>query len=319
MRTQIRAIFMLGVVMTLGAGLLLAQDAAPQPYRLGPGDVLQLTVLQQPTLNQALTISPDSTAVVPMIGEVRIGGLTLPQAEDLLRQKLRLFNPGIHDLSLTVTQYNALRIYVMGEVNAPGSFTFSHAPTLWDAIREAGGPREGARLDAVRVVRVSKGRSTTRTYDMTGVISGTATGALDVHLQAGDTVIVPGQAAMNVSPSAGVQVFGSVATPGTYPLKDPAPLLEVLMMAGAPLQDSDLGKVWWVHPDGETGLQAKRVNVTLFLKQGDPSGNPLIHPGDTVKVEQRRPGFFHSAYPIILGTLTTAATIAFALDRLNRP
>ena len=300
---------------------VLAQttETAPGPYRLGPGDVLQLTVLQQPNLDREIVIRPDSTAVVPLVGEVLLGGLTVREAETQLRQKLRLFNPSIRDLTLTVTQYNALRVYVMGEVNNPGSYTFSSPPTLWDAIREAGGPREGARLESVRVVRVESGRSTTATYDLTGLISGTSSEALGVTLRPGDTVIVPGQEGVNVSPEAGVQVFGSVARPGTYLIQDPEPLVSVLMLAGAPLESGNLRKVWWVHRDPTRGFVSRQVNLQVFLEQGNAEGNPLIYPGDTVKVEERRPGFFRTTYPIILGTLTTAATIAFALDRISRP
>ncbi len=300
----------------------LAQTTLPSAesaYRLGPGDVLQLNVLQQPSLDQQLTVRPDSTAVVPLVGEVTIGGLTLREAEKLLRQKLSLFNPSIRDLTLTIVEYNALRVYVMGAIVQPGSYTFSRPPTLWDVLREAGGPQPDARLEAVRVVRVVGGRSTTEVHDLTGFLSGTADQETAVTLKPGDTVIVPGEAPMHVTPEAGVQVLGSVRTPGTYLLKEPTPLLSVLMLAGAPLEDGNLKKIWWVHVDPAGGYQAKRVDLTMFLQQGDPQGNPLVHPGDTVKVERSGPGFFRTAYPIILGTLTTAATVAFALDRLSRP
>ncbi|MBC8424599.1 polysaccharide biosynthesis/export family protein [bacterium] len=304
-------------VMVLVAQLAFAQtDADSEDYRLGIGDVVQLNVLQQPALDRSLVIRPDGTSVIPLVGEIEMAGLTVSEAEELVRQKLRLFNHDIVDVSLTVTEYNALRIYVLGAVISPGSFTFDSSPTLWDILREAGGVDRDANLTAVRVISIDGPTTSTSIYDLTGLISGTG-GAPPVFLRAGDTVIVPGGEALTAAPDTGVQVFGAVMSPGTYSLTEPTRIMTVLMLAGSPTESAHMGKVWWIHDSGENRYESTLIDVRLWTEQGDLSGNPLVYPGDTVEIKRDNGGFFRTTYPVLLGTLTTAAALLFTYDRMS--
>ena len=304
------------LLLILLASAAAAQTGPHSDYRLGVGDVVQLNVLQQESLDRSLVVRPDGTAVVPLVGEVGLSGLTIAEAQDLIRQKLRLFNRDISDVSLTVTQYNALRIYVMGEVARSGSYTFDTAPTLWDVLREAGGTTPNANLGAVRVVSLLDGRPHAEFHDVSGLLTG-ADSPEPVYLRAGDTVMVPAINEITSVPGDGVQVFGDVAAPGTYPLLEPTSLMTVLMLAGAPVFEGDLGKVVWVHDAGDGSFQAREVDLRLFLQSGDLRGNPLVEAGDTVQVTRRPIGFWRSVYPLVLGTISTAAAVAIAVNRLG--
>ena len=307
-------IAMLMIVVMTAAGSAVAQTATD--YRLGPGDVVQLNVLQQASLDRELQIRPDGSAVVPVIGEIELAGLTTREAEELLTSKLRLFNRDIQDVSLTVTQYNSLRVYVLGAVENPGSFTFDAPPTLWDVISEAGGIGPDANPAAVRIVTVRESRTTNTTHDLTPFLSGTGP-APEIELLSGDTIIVPTSTEVTVSPTTGVQVFGGVSAAGTYTISEPTRLMSVLMLAGAPAETGDLEKVWWVHKHENGSYTSNLVDLDLFLEMGDLAGNPMIHPGDTVHMQRRVPGFWRTTYPIILGTISTAAAIAYTLYRLQ--
>jgi len=315
--SRCRSFSMVLAVMVLVAQLAFAQpDIDSDDYRLGIGDVVQLNVLQQPSLDRSLVVRPDGTAVIPLVGEIEMAGLTVSEAEELVRQKLRLFNHDIVDVSLTVTEYNALRIYVLGAVISPGSFTFDSSPTLWDVLRESGGVDRDANLMAVRVISIDGPTTTTSTYDLSGLISGTG-GTPQVFLNAGDTVIVPGGEAMAAAPDTGVQVFGAVLAPGTYSLSEPTRLVTVLMLAGSPSERAHMGKVWWIHDNGENRYESTLIDIRLWTELGDLSGNPLVYPGDTVEVKRDGGGFFRTTYPVILGTLTTAAALIFTFDRMG--
>ncbi len=323
-----RTVCLLAALLLAAATVAPAQsptDPAPSPtipaqppaaYRLGSGDVVQLNVLQQPTLDRSLTVRPDGTAVVPLVGEVSMSGLTLREAEQLVLEKLRLFNREISDVSLTVMQYNALRVYILGSVANPGSYTFEAEPSLWDVVRAAGGPAPDANLTQVRVVAEGTGATMSAVHDISGILTGSGP-ADPVFLKTGDTVIVPGNAAALVAPARGVQVFGGVAAPGTYLINEPTRLLSVLMLAGAPVETGDLKKVWWVHADQQGRHTSQPVDLVSFLQRGDLVGNPLVHPGDTVQVPQHAAGFFRTIYPILLGTISTAAAVSLAVTRLN--
>lgn len=288
-----------------------------QEYQLGVGDILQLNVLQQPGLDRTLTIRPDGNAVIPRVGEVQLESLTLLEAEELVRQRLRLFDPSIGDVSLTVTEYNALRIYVLGEVSSPGSYTFNSPPGLWDVIRAAGGPSGGANLSVVRVIHQVDGTTTTETYDASPLVSGQGIMPA-IRLHSGDTVVVSGgEGGIMVPADIGVQVIGAVGVPQTVALSEPTRLLSVLMMAGTPLETGELHKVWWVHREGQSSYRSTRVNVKLFLEEGSLAGNPLVYPGDTIRVPQRGLGWFREFLPFVLSTATAASAILLTIDRLQ--
>jgi polysaccharide export outer membrane protein len=310
---SLAAIFMLVALAQVEAAAQEQQES----YQLGPGDVLQLNVLQRPDLDRTLTLRPDGTVIVPSVGPVQVSGLTVGQAEEMIRQRLRLYDPTITGVSVTVTEYNALRIYVLGAVNQPGSYTFSHPPNLWDVIRTAGGPREGANLSVARVIRRVEGTTQTQTYDLSPLLTGS--GDLpDIPLQAGDTVVIPSREETPTLPAAeGVQVFGSVGTPQTVPISQPTRLMTLLMMAGTPLQDAKLKEIWWVHHETDENFRAHRINMELFTEKGNLAGNPLVYPGDTVRVPASRPGWLRANLPIVLSTLTSTAAILLAISRSN--
>jgi len=308
-------IILVSAMILLLIGSAIGQTSS-EVYLIGPGDVLQLNVLQQPGLDQELRVRPDGTTVVPMVGEVEIAGLSVHAAEQLITQKLRLFDRDIRDISLTITQYNALRIYVLGAVVRPGNFTFESEPSLWAVLREAGGISPTANPAAIRVVSIVGGVASTSIYDISAFVSGSGAPPA-VTLRTGDTIVVPSLEEASVTPEEGVQVFGGVAEPGVYPITEPTPLMSVLMLAGAPSEAGDLRKVWWVHRQDDGDYISSLVDLKLYLELGDLTGNPLVYPGDTIHMENRNPGFWRGTFPILLGVITSAATVALAFDRLR--
>ncbi len=297
----------------LGAGIAPAQDAAD--YRLGIGDQVQLSVLQQADLDRALVVRPDGSIIVPLVGAVPVLGLTIRDAEESVRQKLRLFNREISDVSLTVTQYNALRIAVLGAVTRAGEFTFQTPPGLWEAVRAAGGALATANLAAVRVVRMEGGQVRSRVYDISAIMTGEGS-ADPVVLQPGDSVVVPTREETAAAPTASaVQIIGGVVRPGSLPLSEPLPLVSVLLLAGGPVESGDLSRVWWVHGEGGGRNRSTRVDMNAFFEQGREVGNPLVHPGDTVRVPYSGQGFFRSVWPVLLSTATVATAVLLATNR----
>jgi len=109
-------------------------------YRIGTDDVLRLSVPQAPDLGSEGAVQANGTIYVTQIGEVVLAGLTLAEAEEVLLRRLRLFNPGITEVVLGVVEYNALRVFALGALNSPGSYTFQAPPTLWELLRAADGP-----------------------------------------------------------------------------------------------------------------------------------------------------------------------------------
>ena len=292
----------------------LAQAVSPD-YRLRPGDEILISVPSRPELDRRLSLDATGRATIPQVGEVSLGGLTLEEAAEVLRQRLRLFYPAIDEVEVMPFTTAQIRIYVIGAVADSGQYQFTVLPTIWELLRAAGGPADEADLRHARVVRVVDGKTTVIPVDLSQVIESGR--VADVALQGGDTLVVP---ALRVGVSAvparlGVQVFGAVATPAVVPIEEPTELVDVLMLAGSPTVTADLKKVYWVRRL-QAGFESTEVNVRQYLEQGDPVGNPLIYPGDTVEVPVTRPSWAAANLPLILGLLATTATIILAYDRL---
>ncbi len=286
-------------------------------YRIGAGDVLQMNVPQRSAMDRELTVQSDGSVYVAPIGEVDLAGLTLDEGEQVLSRRLSLYDPGIQQVVLGVVEYNALRVFVLGAVNAPGSYTFEAPPTLWDVLRAAGGPGESASLSNCRIISLEDGRPRSETVNLSGYLSGES--FPDRVLDGGDTLVVPTVAdgTVGVPSNLGVQVFGGVAAPTTVPIEQPTELLNVLMLSGAPLNNADLGKVDWVRRSGASRDQATRIDMRDFLEGGKTRGNPLVYPGDVVYVHIQREGWFRRNLPFLLTMISTATTALLAYDRLQ--
>lgn len=318
-RASAAVLLVMNVLLLLPASPVAAQSGTSDRavYRVGPGDVLRLNVPAASQLERDLTVQPDGTIYVPQVGAVSVGGLTLTEAEDLVFERVRLFNPQVDNVILVVVEYNALRVFVLGAVQQPGAYTFATTPTVWEVLRAAGGPAENANLAAARLIITRNGKPSSQTINISGYLSG---GSLPEQLlEAGDTLVVPtiADGIVGVGASQGVQVFGGVGTPTTVPLTEPTPLLSVLMLAGAPVSDAKLDEIAWVHDDG-TGSNprlAQRVNLKDYLEKGLMEGNPQIGPGDAIYLPQERPGWLAANLPLFFGIMTSVTTALVVLNR----
>lgn len=106
-------------------------------YTFGPGDSLKISVYQEPDLSVTAEISQQGLVDMPLLGSVKLAGLTQQQAKQLLEDKLRdgyLVAPSV---SITVNTYRPFFIY--GEVRNPGSYPYQPDITVEQAIALAGG------------------------------------------------------------------------------------------------------------------------------------------------------------------------------------
>lgn len=137
---------------------------AQEAYRLGYGDFLFVssslktdTFLEQaPTTpaGKAYPVRPDGRISLPMIGEVEVGGLTIEEAGVLLTERYKPFF-GDARFVVNVVKFRPRVVSVLGEVNRAGSFEFSHAPTLLEALSLAGGASDWS-AGQVQVLRGGK-------------------------------------------------------------------------------------------------------------------------------------------------------------------
>ena len=116
----------------------------PTPYEIHPGDMFQLSVYNQPTLTSNILIAPDGTANLPLVGILKLSGLNMDDAMNLIEQKLSRYlkSPIVTFSPVTVSGYY---FTIAGRVNRPGNYTVSIGQTrLLDAIALAGGFQLGS-------------------------------------------------------------------------------------------------------------------------------------------------------------------------------
>lgn len=182
-----------------------ATGSAPSNLLIGQGDLIEVDVYAAPDFDKNVRVDSNGNAVLPMIGAVKVEGLTSAQAADLIAKRLaagEFFNDP--QVSVFIKEYVTQGITVMGEVQHPGIYPVLGPRTLFDAISLAGGttPKSG---DTVTVTR----RATPRA-PMTYKLSNRGSNSLEsnVDIYPGDTVFIA---------TAGiVYVVGSVRTPGGY-------------------------------------------------------------------------------------------------------
>src|SRR3954470_23874715 len=190
-------------VVTLIAGLafcsaaLLAQSAAD--YVIGPQDVLTVQVFDQADLGGKYTVETDGTFSFPLIGRVTAGGLTLRSFETELRKKLAdgyFKNPQV---TVSVEQYRSQRVFVMGEVRAPGPVPLTGGMTLIEALARAGStlPSSSGEVAIVRAPQGAKGPTIPDANQAADILRASIRDLegrsmkQNIELHDGDTIFVP--------------------------------------------------------------------------------------------------------------------------------
>jgi protein involved in polysaccharide export with SLBB domain len=303
------------VAMLANPLLVLGQVPGSSASPLKAGDILKLLVPGRPDLDAEMVIDANGRAEIPQVGEVALAGLTVSEANLFIKQKLRLFHPNIDALRLEVRSASATKIYVIGQVSRPGVQSFEHIPSVWDVLRSAGGPAETADLRGARVIREDGELPQVFPVDLSGIMDGRSIPRL--VLRNGDTLVVPAllEGTSGVPSAEGVKVFGGVQVSTIVPIQDPMPMLDVLMLAGAPSENADMKKIYWVHEqDGHT--VSTQVNLLLYLRDGYAIGNPTVYPGDTLHVKVQKDNWFWRYVPPIMGIVAGVLAILLTYDRL---
>ena len=162
-------------------------DPNSKAYRIGPRDVLEITVFKVPDLSKTVQVSEAGTIAYPLAGEIAAGNKTAREIEQELTSVLGakyLQNPAI---TVFVKEYNSQRVTIEGNVPKPGVIAMAGGMTLLQAVAQAGGLGSTADKTAV-VFRMVDGRRLPAKYDIADIRGGTAE---DPQLQSGDVIIVP--------------------------------------------------------------------------------------------------------------------------------
>lgn len=161
--------------------------AAPAAYKLGVGDVLHITVWEEPQFTETAVVRPDGKISMPLVTEVDVAGLTPEAVQQVLTERLNKF---VHKPRVTVTvqEIHSRMVYITGEVQRPGAYPLLDAMDVVQLVSRAGGLTDFAKQKQVYVLRAGNSARVNVNYEK--VLKGQAP-QQNVELAPGDTVVVP--------------------------------------------------------------------------------------------------------------------------------
>lgn len=197
-----------------------ANMAAPANYRLHTGDLVTIEIWGASQGTYECNISPDGYVTIEGVGPLKIGGMSVSEANSYLRSELgRKFSDS--SIQLSVNETGSVQVQVLGEVNVPGTYTLSAMSSAFNALYAAGGINSIGTLRDIKVYRQGRQISTIDVYDY--MLNGNSRG--DVRLCDNDIIIVGPYDAL-------VCVRGKVKRPMYYEMKKNESLSTILKYTG---------------------------------------------------------------------------------------
>ena len=161
--------------------------AAPEVYRIGPEDILQISVWKNDAMSRTLPVRPDGKISLPLLSDVQAAGLTAIELREILTKKLAEYMPN-PEVSVIVSEIRSFKVSVIGEVSRPGRYELRSWTTVLDVLALAGGFTQFAARTKI-VILHPEGRTMKRIlFNYNKVAAGEQE---NFYLRNGDIILVP--------------------------------------------------------------------------------------------------------------------------------
>lgn len=237
----------------------------PPEYVLGPGDEIKVQLFGKDGKELALTVDREGMIAFPDIGPISLAGLSFAQAKAMLAEQINQKMIGV-SASITMGQLRSIRIFALGDVFRPGSYTVSGLATLSHALFASGGIKKAGSLRNIELKRNGRRIGAIDLYDF--LLKGDT--SRDVRLLPSDVVFVPPIGKT-------VAIAGEVIRPAIYELRNEQTVGDILKLAGGLLPKAYTSKalIERFNPRGD-----KQV-INIDLNSGLEA---TVQNGDVIKV-----------------------------------
>tara|TARA_Y100001968_G_scaffold307221_2_gene324820 strand:+ start:2288 stop:3424 length:1137 start_codon:yes stop_codon:yes gene_type:complete len=274
-------------------------------YIIGPGDVLELKLFDEPDFSGKYKVLSDGTVVLPLIGPQFVSHLTLKEASNLIQKEYsnELLRPYLY---LTIHETRPIRVSVIGAVESPGIYSLTNQertklqggseivnsgfPTVMEAIQKAGGITQEANLKKVLLKRRLPGEEPKYKMASIDLLTLILNGlhSQNILLFDGDIIEltkakdIPKElmefAKANLSPKTiTINVIGQVNNPGRLELMANTPLVQSIYNAGGPIEwKANKGNVDLVRVNRNGTVTKKRYKINLSEGVSSESNPPLM-------------------------------------------
>ena len=243
-------------------------------YVVGPGDKFTVTLWGRVNAVYNVEVGRSGEITLPEVGVLNVSGMSFTRLQEYLQDQ---FSRKFTDFKMNVSmrELRTIRVFIVGEAIAPGTYTVSSLSSVINALMMAGGPSKQGTL---RNIRLTRGANAIQTIDLYNFLMH-GDKSEDVRLQSGDTIFIP-----VIGPVVGVA--GNVKRPAIYEMKAPLILADVLDLAGGVTHAGWLQRVQVERVQNHE----KRIIVDFDMSSEamrDKQKHPLqtsIQDGDVVKV-----------------------------------
>jgi polysaccharide export outer membrane protein len=245
------------------------QLAAGQSFSLGVGDVVKIAVYGQEDLTTVTRISEGGMITFPLIGEVRIGGMSTPDAERKI-ERLLIDRGFVKQAQVSIfleqrRQTLTNSVTILGQIARPGIYPLQDisgegVQTVIDLLAMAGGTNEDA-ADHLYLMSNKKGAKGKKVrIDLAALMKGGDIERYNLKLNGGDIVLVPG---MDV-----FYIYGQVNRPGRYRLERDMTVMQALSVGGG-VTDRGSESGITVNRSEKSGVNSLKVDLSDRLQVDD--------------------------------------------------
>lgn len=241
--------------------------APPTDYKLGAGDTVRIQVFQNPDLTLETRVSESGTISYPLIGNVRLGGLSLDAAEKQIATQLKeggfVQQPQV---TIVLLQNRANQVSVLGQVNRPGRYPLeSTAMRLTEMIATAGGVAATGD-DRVVVTGTREGQPFRKEVDLP---------SLFLNPNAADDIVLHGGDAIYVHRAPLFYIYGEAQRPGAYRIERGMTVRQAIAQGGGPT------------PRGtEKDPRVERRKADGSVETVTPALTDLVRPDDVIRIRE---------------------------------
>lgn len=235
-------------------------------YVVGPGDEIRISAWGQLDLDVATLVDRNGTINIPKVGTISVAGIKYRDLQAFLKASIgRNFRN--FELSVSLGQLRAIKVFVVGQARRPGSYTVSSMSTLVNAIFAAGGPSARGSMRAIQLKRGNNVVTELDLYDL--LINGDK--SKDVPLLPGDVIYIPAVGGL-------VAITGSVNVPGIFELRKDGELANLIAWAGGLASTASGQRATFERID------ERRVRKVAEINLDDTGVRTKLRDGDVVTI-----------------------------------
>ena len=239
----------------------------PSNYMIGPGDTVNILFFGKKSIDFSQQVARDGNLKIPELGPVSVAGLTFTELKANINERIANQMVGVK-VSISLGELRSIRVFVLGDVEKPGSYTVNSLSTLTNAIFASGGI---TRIGTLRDIQLKRNGKIISHFDLYDLLLRGDTSS-DRRLLPGDVVFVPPIGST-------VGILGEVRRPAIYELKkDRKNLSAIITTAGGASPNAKISAIMIKSVNSIDGISATQVNLaTASGKAHQLEDGDMIH------------------------------------------